>query len=302
MMNFFKKLAFFTTLFIMLISCGSEKHLPVSKYYEYDQELPLLDSVQLVADTTDCRLFYLTYRSVHDVKVTGLLTLPKKGERPLPTIILLHGLGDRKTVDYIEAGNQYLLNAGFAVLRLDISNHGDRFKYDYDFDLTGGYQYWTRDMITQTVFDLRRAVDFIYSREELDHDRIGFFGISLGGIIGTIFCSVEERIEVPVIALAGGNLNLMFGKDALSGDVKDYLSIIDPVNYVAKISPRPLLMINAENDDVVPPITSKLLYKAAKKPKEIIWYPSKHRDLPIEEAYPEGISWLKKHLNHLPEK
>ena len=132
-------------------------------------------------------------------------------------------------MDYIEAGNHYLLDAGYAVLRLDISNHGDRIKYDYDFDLTGGYRYWTRDIITQTVYDLRRAVDFINTREELDQDRIGFFGISLGGIIGTIFCSVEERIEVPVIVLAGGNLNLMFGKDALSGDTKDYLSIIDPI-------------------------------------------------------------------------
>ncbi len=296
MTNIFKTAVFLSAFFMMLISCGTVKKLSVSKYYEYDQELPLLDSVFLMADSSDYHLYYLKYQSVHDEVVTGLLTLPREGVQPFPTVILLHGMGDRKTVDYIEAGNQYLINAGYAVLRLDISNHGDRKKYDYDFDLTEGYRYWTRDIITQTVFDLRRAVDFIYTREELDHDRIGFFGISLGGIIGTIFCSVEERIEVPVIVLAGGNLNLMFGRDAFSGDTKDYLSIIDPVNYVAKISPRPLLMINAENDDVVPPITSKLLYKAAKKPKEIIWHPSKHHDLPIEKAYPEGIQWLKKHL------
>lgn len=296
MKNFFKKATTLTTLFILLISCGGVKQLPVQKYYEYDQELPLLDSVRLVTDTTKYKLFYLTYHSVHDQKVSGLLTLPKKGEKPFPTIILMHGLGDRKTVDYIEAGNQYLLNAGYAVLRIDISNHGDRFRYDYDFDLTNGYRYWTRDIITQTVYDLRRAVDFINTREELDHHRIGYFGISLGGIIGTIFCSVEERIKVPVIVLAGGNLNLMFGKDAISGDIKDYLSIIDPVNYVANISPRPLLMINAENDNVVPPITSKLLYRAANEPKEIIWYPSKHHDLPIEKAYPAGIQWFIKNL------
>lgn len=283
-------------IFTLLISCGGEEELPVAKYYEYDQDLPLLDSVRLIADSTDYSLFYITYHSVHDQKVTALLTLPAEREQPVPTIILMHGLGDRKTVDYIEAGNQYLLDAGYAVLRVDISNHGDRFKYDYDFDLTTGYRYWTRDVITQTVFDLRRAVDFIQTREELDAGRIGFYGISLGGIIGTIFCSVEERVEVPVIVLAGGKLNLMFGKDALSGDTKDYLSIIDPINYVANISPRPLLMINAEDDDVVPPITSKLLFKAAKEPKEIIWHPARHHTLPIEKAYPEGIAWFNKYL------
>jgi len=298
MMNFSKfiKAALFTSFLALFISCGGDKELPVALYYEYDQDLPLLDSVRLLTDTTDYSLFYLTYQSIHDEKVTALLTLPKKVKQPLPCIILMHGLGDRKTVDYIEAGNQYLLDAGYAVLRLDISNHGDRLKYDYDFDLTDGYRYWTRDLITQTVFDLRRAVDFIQTREELDHQRIGYYGISLGGIIGTIFCSVEERIGVPVIVLAGGNLNLMFGKEALSGDTKDYLSIIDPINYVAKISPRPLLMINAENDDVVPPITSKLLFNAAKKPKEIIWYPAKHHDIPIDKVYPDGIQWFDTYL------
>ena len=295
-MSTFVKAASLAAIFIGLISCGGNKELPVAKYYEYDKDIPLQDSVRLVNDTTDYTLFYLTYRSVHDAEVSGLLSLPAKGKAPFPTVILLHGLGDRKTVDYIEDGNKYFLDAGYAVLRLDISNHGDRLKYDYDFDLTAGYRYWTRDIISQTVFDLRRAVDFIYTRDELDPGRIGYYGISLGGIIGTIFCSVEERVQVPVIVLAGGSLNLMFGMDALSDDTKDYLSIIDPINFVEMISPRPLLMINAENDDVVPPITSKLLFKAAKEPKEIIWYPAKHHDLPIKKVYHYGIRWFNEYL------
>ena len=297
-MRFFNisRTGIFISFLTLFLSCGGDKELPVALYYEYDQDLPLLDSVHQLADSTAFKLFYLTYQSVHDKKVTALLSLPGQGEQPYPTIILMHGLGDRKTVDYIEAGEHYLLNAGYAVLRLDISNHGDRFKYAYDFDLTGGYRYWTRDLITQTVFDLRRAVDFIQTRKELDPGRIGYFGISLGGIIGTIFCSVEKRVGVPVIVLAGGQLNLMFGKDAFSGDTKDFLSIIDPINYVAKISPRPLLMINAEKDEVVPPLTSKLLYKAAKKPKEIIWHPSGHHNLPVDKVYAEGIQWFDQHL------
>lgn len=279
-----------------MLSCDGVKQLPVTSYYEYDQDMPLLDSLYLIKDTTDHSLFYLTYRSVHDVEVTGLLTLPKNTQQPFPTVILLHGLGDRKTVDYIEAGNEYFLDAGYAVLRIDIYNHGDRRKYDYDFNLTSGYKYWTRDIISQTVFDLRRAVDFINVREELDNERIGYFGISLGGMIGTVFCGVDERVKVPVIVLAGGSLHLMFGMDAFADDTQEYLSIIDPVNFVEKIHPRPLLMINAENDDVVPPLTSKLLFRSAKNPKEIIWYPAKHHDLPADKAYNDGIRWFNEYL------
>lgn len=290
------KITSFAIFLFLLFSCGREKELPVAKYYEYDQNLPLHDSLQLLIDTTNYSLFYLTYQSVHDNEVTGLLTLPKNEEAPFPVIILIHGLGDRKTVDYIEAGNKYFLEAGYAVLRLDVSNHGDRLKNDYEFNMTEGYRYWSRDIITQTVFDLRRAIDFIYTRDELDHERIGFYGISLGGIIGTVFCAVEERLKVPVIALAGGSLNIMFGMDALSQDTKNYLSIIDPINFVKMISPRPLLMINAENDDIVPPIMSKILFKAARDPKEIIWYPAKHHDIPIDKVYPDGVRWFNEYL------
>ena len=293
--SFWKTVVVFTVVVFLATGCGKVK-LPVAKYYEYDHNLPLLDSVRQIKDTTDCNLYYVTYRSVHDQRVTGLLSEPKGISKPVPVVILLHGLGDSKTVDYIAYGNKALLKAGYAVMRIDIFNHGDRHKYNYDFDLIHGYRYWTRDMVAQTVFDLRRAIDFIETRKELDSHNIGFLGISLGGITGTIFCAVDKRIKVPVIVLAGGQLNLMFGKKALSKDTRDFLSFIDPINYVSMISPRPLLMINASHDDVVPPVTSKLLYKKAKKTKKIIWYPAKHHTLPIDKTYSEGIRWFNKYL------
>jgi len=98
------------------------------------------------------------------------------------------------------------------------------------------------------------------------------------------------------LALAGGGLKILFGMEALNKETANYISIIDPINYVEMISPRPLLMINAENDDIVPPITSRLLFKAAKEPKEIIWYPTKHHSLPVEKAYPDGIRWFNNYL------
>ncbi|MCK5816056.1 MAG: alpha/beta hydrolase, partial [Flavobacteriaceae bacterium] len=135
------------------------------------------------------------------------------------------------------------------------------------------------------------------TRNELNPKKIGYFGISLGGITGVIFTGVEQRVKVPVIVIAGGQLNLMYGKKALSSKAKDYTSIIEPKNFVRQISPRPLLMLNAENDEIVPPMMSKLLYKKAKKPKKIIWYPTNHHSIPIEKVYQEGFNWFEKYLN-----
>lgn len=279
-----------------LISCGTSESLPVLKYYEYDKGLALRDTVTLVKDTTTFKEYAVSYYSVNFKKVPGILTVPKNVSKPVPVIILLHGAGDRKTVDYIKFGNDFLLKNGYAVLRIDISKHGDRKEDEYDLSFTGNTRYWSREIITQTVFDLRRAVDFIETRPELNAKRIGYLGISLGGITGTIFCGVDKRVKVPVIVLAGGQFNLMYGKKALSNDAKDFTSIIEPLNFVEQIAPRPLLMINAENDDIVPPMMSKLLYKKAKKPKNIIWYPAKHHTIPIEKVYQEGVNWFDKYL------
>ncbi len=283
-------------IFVILVSCGTTESFPILKYYEYDKELPLQDSVKLINDTSAFKLYEVSYRSVNYKKVSGLLTIPKNITKPLPVIILLHGAGDEKTVDYVEFGNDFLLKENYAVLRIDISKHGDREEEDYDLDFTGETKYWSREIITQTVFDLRRAVDFIETRNELNSDKIGFFGISLGGITGTIFCGVEKRVKVPVIVLAGGQLKLMFGAKALSADTKDYLSIIEPNNFVKEISPRPLLMINAEDDEIVLPIMSKSLYKHAENPKKIIWYSAKHHTIPLDKTYQEGLNWFNQNL------
>ncbi len=270
--------------------------LPVIEYYGYDQAIPLLDSVTVALDTTGYTLLNVFYNSVHDKKVTGLLSLPKKGTSPLPVIILMHGLGDHKAVDYVEYGNDLFLKNGYAVMRIDISDHGDRKKNFHDFDLTGTNKYWTRNIITQTVFDLRRAIDFIETRKELNPKKIGYYGISLGGIIGTVFCGVDDRIKVPIVALAGGQLNLLYKKDALSNASKDFTSIIEPLNFVARISPRPFLMLNAKNDEIVPPVMSNLLFYKAEEPKEIIWYDAKHRNAPIDKIYGDGLNWFAKNL------
>ncbi|MBL7092829.1 acetylxylan esterase [candidate division KSB1 bacterium] len=280
----------------LIVACAGKQEIPIDRYYEYDFSFPLEDSVWVEKETDRYITYYVTYRSVHESIVTGLLTIPKNIQTPMPAIIFVHGIGDYKDRDYMEWGHKYMVDSSYAVLRIDVANHGDRKIHDYDYDFVEGYRYWTRNMITQTVFDLRRAVDFLGKRPEIDSNRLGYFGISLGGIIGTVFCGVDKRIKVPVIALAGGGLNLVFKLKAFSEETKIYFSIFDPINFVDKISPRPLLMLNASNDEVVPPITSKLMYKKAGEPKKIIWYPTKHRRVPQDEVYPEGIRWFKKHL------
>jgi cephalosporin-C deacetylase-like acetyl esterase len=280
----------------ILTGCIGEEDISVFHYYDYDQDFPLRDTLRLIDANAEYSMYSVVYYSVHDARVTGLLTIPEGGTAPYPVIIFLHGIKDDKTADYMLLGHQFLVDSGYAVLRIDGANHGERKRYGHTYNFTGGYRFWTRDLLAQTVFDLRRGIDFLQKRQDIDSNRIGYLGISLGGMIGTIFCGVDQRIKVPVIALAGGGLQFVFKFDAFTPEVRNYISIIDPINFVGAISPRPLLMINAEKDEVVPPLSSKLLYEEAGEPKKIIWYPTKHREVPQNEVFPEAILWFRQYL------
>src|SRR5690625_1074146 len=289
------RFSFFSILMLIFTGCQRSKSIPQSEFYKYDSNLPL-DIQMNQSDSEDEKTHHISFDGVYGDRITGLLSYPEGVNSDIPVIILIHGLGDDKTVDYIQAGEDILRSSGYAVLRIDLYNHGERKKYDLGFDLKGENRYYSRDVIMRSVFDLRRAIDFIENTENLDASRIGYFGISLGGVIGTILSGVDDRIQIPVIALAGGRMNFMFGSKAFSKSIRELFLPIDPIHFVRNISPRPLLMLNAREDEIIPPMTSKFLYRKAKRPKKIVWYDAKHRTLPLEEAFDEGIRWYKNHL------
>jgi cephalosporin-C deacetylase-like acetyl esterase len=281
----------------VLAACAKDSHISLEAFYGYDRNFPLEPRVDLIEEAAGHSVYHVTYLSVHDKNVTGLLSLPRPVADPVPVILFLHGIRDTKSEDYMESGNRIFLQHGYAVFRIDAENHGERKRYDDELDLTEGYPYWTRDVIVQTVFDLRRAVDYLSTRPEIDANRIGYFGASFGGFIGVVFAGVDTRVKAPVIALAGGGLNVLFGARAVLPSVDEFLSVIEPLNFVGKIAPRPLLMINAKRDETVPPISTKWLYAHAEEPKHIIWYDTGHHEIPREQAFGEAVKWFDRHLD-----
>lgn len=291
---------------------------PTSKYdpdliFGYDKNFPLSPQESLLEETAQYQVYKVTYRSVHDQRVPAVLVLPKnRGEERLPCVILMHGLGGDKRMFQMLWGP--LTQAGYALFAIDAQYHGER-KPSEDIPFFGLYPYRSRDALIQTVIDLRRGVDYLQTRKEIDPDRIGYVGASMGGIIGAMFAGVDERVKAPVLLVAGGNWRILMEKSVLSvwrdaarnnpkqmEEALRVMDVVDPVHWVGRIAPRPVLFINGDADNVVPVESNKALHAAANEPKKIVWYKGGHVPPPSDwfTVINEVLQWLNTHLKGKP--
>src|SRR3989338_5217481 len=61
-------------------------------------------------------------------------------------------------------------------------------------------------LLRQGVVRIRQVVDWMEAHERVDAQRMGSFGISMGGIAGVITAAVEPRLKAHVVVLAGGGV------------------------------------------------------------------------------------------------
>lgn len=281
--------------------------LPYEQIYAYDRDLPLNAEVTEQQRTANYVIYRVQYSSVHDKRVPAWWCVPTAGTPPYPCVIIMHGYGGNKN------GLQMLAPVfamqGIATFAIDAEYHGDRKQPGSD--IFSAYLYRNRDAIIQTVIDLRRAIDFLQSRQEIDGKRIGYIGLSMGGILGGILAGVDERVQAPILIVAGGDWGYLFRTSQHSTvrqlrekhpelfksaqKMNEIMGAVDPVNWVAHIAPRPLLMINGTNDQIVPKECTERLFAAAKEPKEIVWLEGGHIPQPVA-VLRKVDEWLSKYL------
>jgi dienelactone hydrolase len=267
-------------------------------YYAYDSALPLNPKLTLLDETRYAVRYHLTYESAHDKIVTAIIALPKRFSPPYPASVLVHGSGGDKDTSYIRMSSEMLTQGGIATISIDAEYHGERKRADRKESLAFD-SYMLRDAWIQTVIDLRRAVDYLQSRDDIDGNRIGYLGFSMGGMLGATLGGVEPRIKCFLLAVPGGGLvNIvqhlpeMLAKSPMLRDyvpniqvtprmvamVKDVASVIDPIYFVGGIQPRPLLILVAKSDEIIPVEASNMLIAAAhaREPEQVRRLPGGH--------------------------
>jgi dienelactone hydrolase len=230
------------------------------------------------------RRLVLTFRTDDGDPVPGILLLPEGG-KPAPGALLLHGYSSRK--EHMADGvGRALLREGVASLAVDLPLHGDRsdpLQLQSARNPLAILKLWRLALKEAAL-----AVRYLGAREEVDGERIGVAGYSLGSFLSVALAADEPRIRAVVLA-AGGDLPAGTPLAAVAR------AVADPVRAVRKLRGRPLLMVHGKWDRTVRPDQAERLYAAAGEPKEIRWWNAGHY-LP-DEAIREAAAWLREKLS-----
>jgi eukaryotic-like serine/threonine-protein kinase len=142
-----------------------------------------------------------------------------------------------------------------------------------------------RDETIQQADDLRRSVDYLETRKDIDGERLAYFSISWGSELGSIMTALEKRFKVAIFA-AGGC------------DPESVLPEADPMNFAPRVK-IPVLLINGRYDFVFPLDTcQEPLFRALGSPekdKSHVLFDTGHAppQLPMMK---DTLNWLDHYL------
>ena len=212
----------------------------------------------------------------------------RRGEQgKMPAVIVLHILGGDFPLSRLFCNA--LAQKGVAALFLKMPYYGPRRDGADNRRMVSPNPRETVEGMTQAILDIRRAAAWLASRDDIDEKQLGVFGISLGGITGALAATAEPRLTNVCLLLAGGDLGKVAWESrelakvreqwlAGGGTREEFMTIlgeVDPVRYAQSVRGRRILMMNAQDDEVIPKVCTESLWNAFGKPP-IHWFSGGH--------------------------
>lgn len=278
---------------LLLAAPSPAAELPASlaRLYAYDRAAPL--DVRL-GDRTEAggvTVQALSFASPKGGRVTAFLVVPP-GAGPFPAVLVSPGLFGTAEDSLFDARRR--AGNGVASLLIDpphTRRDGPRLIRCTSAD---------RQPYLQYVVELRRAVDVLAARPEIDATRIGHAGFSYGAVIGGTLAGVERRIKAFAITSGRGYWSKtlrdechQLSKAKRAAYVRS-VSVLDPMRYVAYASPSALLIQNGTRDPFAPRAEVEAMRKRASRPSTVRLYRLGHNLSPA--AFAEREAWLRAQL------
>jgi eukaryotic-like serine/threonine-protein kinase len=203
--------------------------------YDYDHNSPPAPqgetTVENIPDWTKEKL--TIDAGYEDERLPVYLFLPKHIHPPFQAVVFFPSarvndmpssdvLGDMDFIDYIIQSGRALL---YPVYTGTYERNGHREHPGAIGDL---------DRVIKDSKEVRRSVDYLVSRPDIDKSKIAYLGVSQGSAEGVMFTALEDRFRA-VIFLDGGFF------------LNPSLPAKDQVNFVTRLK-KPVLMVNGRYD------------------------------------------------------
>jgi dienelactone hydrolase len=272
--------------------------------FDYDAKAPLDIHDKIIEEFDGGTLHDISYTSPKGGPVAAYLVVPK-GKGPFAAILFGHW-GNGTRAEFIPEAKLYA-RAGAVSLISDYPwdrsqpwhktlDHYDRPELD-------------REIEIQTVLDLRRGIDLLLARPDVDPKRLAYVGHSYGAQWGSILSAVDKRMKTSVLMAGVAQIEdtlrsnepgiVEFRKSRPSGQLERYAQVIgdiDAIHFVGHAAPIPLLLQFANFEQYFDKTSMENYAAAASDPKKILYYDTGH-DLNDPQALEDRYDWLAKHID-----
>jgi dienelactone hydrolase len=262
-----------------------------------------------------------------DSEVPGYIAIPEDGKRRHPAILTMHGHGSSKENMFgYEPTSQdvaeLLVKQGYVVLGIDNYFNGERKGAgpagdlevmkrgsDQEMSLFKLNLWLGRTLWGMMLRDELIALDYLASRPEVDPDRIGAQGMSMGSTRSWWLAAIDDRIKAVVGVACFTRYEDLIAIRQLRAHgiyyfVPGLLKHFDSEGVMALIAPRPFLALTGDRDAGSPPegmkkleqILSKFygLYEKADSFQSIIYPETGH--VYNDDQKQKMIQWFNHHL------
>ena len=259
-----------------------------------------------------------------------MVTNPMDVRNPVPGLPSDYGMPYEEvtvtTADGLKLVGWYVPSENGAVVIAQHGYKGGRNNMLYDADLLHRHGYGVLlstirahdksegELITfgqAEMQDMEAWYQYLLTRPDVDPDKIGILGESMGGAISIRYAALNPNIRAVAVHSAFSSVDAAAGKavEQFAGlprfpfaplivwwgeQTAGYdSSQIDTTRWIGKLSPRPVLIMMGGQDEIIPAESGQWLYDAAGEPKELWFVPeAMHHGIPevAPEEYERRVS------------